>query len=270
MEGGKTRRFRAHRPESSVVPSKFRQLFTDAVVVALTSGWAYCIAFAYEAGFCSHFGVPLHLITPSLTALLTAAFAVLLGITAMLYAAAWPLALVPKSARRLRRKLFAFALLVVITLFWYRLELDGLIQIGVGAVILFGGYAYRLAVGKGTVKERLSSGSEKSFTDIDPMFGPVEKVWGSNVTGAFATIFFPVYVAWVVGMGVATNQSSFLMLDEHPAFALVRSYGDTLIAVKIDEDKKSIEGSVFISKIPAAPEVLKTTLKQTGKLKESP
>lgn len=53
-------------------PSGSKSILTEGIFIALGTAFVYLVAFVYEAGYCSHFGVPLNFISPNITTILVA------------------------------------------------------------------------------------------------------------------------------------------------------------------------------------------------------
>jgi len=232
-------------------PMTNRSLLSEGVFLAIASAYVYCATFAYEYGFCNHFGIPASLISPNASTLLLAAFT--LGIT--LFPAlnflpfTMPLfkaAVDPKH--RAYRLVYVFTgTLLVIGIFLaviYGISLIGLIVYLVASlvilIILF--LPAILSDRHLPISERFSIHAD--IQDKDPfVVTSLFHGWVSfrTLQIGFAALVF-LFFAYLVGGAEARKKHQFLALTTEQDVVLLRSYGDVMVFGRLDDSETKLDG----------------------------
>jgi hypothetical protein len=247
---------------SQLVPS----LLTDAAIIAAASSYAYAVAFAYEAGFLEHYGLPIWIIQLDLAHVLVA----LTGMTTINYVFWWIIELVPTRAREvlpmatswLAGALALWLALLAFVWLWDRQDEStntlAVIVAAVGILIAYGmilqplwkfktsgGIPARYRVARETeanerpraIAHALGSRLEAAGVNAHAL-----RVWFTILSGVLG-------VAFLFGYREAVAQDTFLVSPDTSA-AAVRSYGDHLIVAHLDSARRSVTGRLSI--VPVA------------------
>lgn len=228
-----------------------RSLWTEGVLIAAVSAFGYLVTFAYEYGFCNHFGIPASLIEPNVSTFLVATTA--LGV-ALLPALNFLAFIVPlfKAAqdpgRRAFRHLYAFLAVLLtagILLFViYGFSLAGFLLYLIFAVILLA-VAFVPAVLSNRdlpVSERLQIHAD--IQDKDPFVATnLFEGWVSQRNMRIGLlVVLAIFIAYMVGDAEARKKRFFLSLKYDQGMVLLRSYGDLMIFTRLDHEAEKFHG----------------------------
>lgn len=266
--------------DAATAPTITKTVLTDAFVLAIASGFLYLVAFFYEWGYCSHFQIPINLISPNPSTVLVAAAVVgtFLVASVQLFGFAVPLLRAgtkPTSRQAPYGEVFmlnAFLLLLgAVLLRAYGISVNGFLFFLAGAAIFnFLFFGLGLMVEKGTMAERFSSiGKSRKDGDALNGWGWMEDHFGRRQTLAVMALVAFLSIAYVVGNGEAARQTRYLMLTEHPGYALLRMYGDQVIAGQVDAASRELRPGVLFFRI-SSEQPLRMAAEDVGPLSRRP
>jgi hypothetical protein len=220
---------------------------TDALLIGALSALGYCVAFAYEAGYASHFGYPTYLITPTPNIIVTALASILIAFYGFLPSFAQAFDKDNSAARQHGREVAE--VVVVLTIPGYVIVANNLkTEYMIGAAAFLGLYA--------VVRRLIFPDRAKSGWKADPL---ATKMWlaviGAVTLYAIATIF---------GVSSAHSQRTFFFLKTKPDFAVVRLYDGLAIAVRYDAQKQAFVREYIAMKLGENKELdlVRTVLKE--------
>lgn len=265
-------------PESSL--GRFQSVLTEGVVIALGSAYVYLVTFFYEIGYCAHFGVPSTFISPNLTTILVAAAGIgvlvfssfqFLGFSVPLIRAATN----PSKSQKPYRQFFAINALLLIfgILLWRAYGFSWMGFLLFSALAIFLNF---ILFGIGLIIYRKKKSLRKKFEAINKDESDALDIWGllferigrggvSLVLGVVLTTG----LAYLIGNGEAVRQEKFLLLKEPKDYALLRTYGDLVIAVQVDRSKKLVEHDLLLLRASSIDK-LEFRLEMIGPLERKP
>jgi hypothetical protein len=234
-----------------------KSALTDtSLLLAGGSALAYLTTYIYEYAYCSSFGVPGHLISPGIPTMLLAAASIggillsvlaLLGLTAPLVRRAQD----PKRSSHERFFYFSNALLLIagiVTVASYGFPLRAVGWWALGVVIfnlfLFGPVLF-LDRHK-PLSERFASSPKPE----DPLnfASAILEPFPRYVSGAVLVCLAAFGTAFEVGRGEASRKEQYPTLASAPSFAVIRTYGDLVIAAGYNRETKLLTGELkFLS-----------------------
>lgn len=251
-------------PETS--SDRFQNVLTEGIVIALGSAYIYLVTFFYELGYCTHFGIPPAFISPNLTTILVAAAGIgglvfsslqFLGFSVPLIRAATN----PSDSQRPFRQFFATnaMLLILGILLWraYGLSWKGFLMFSVLALLLnfmffgIGLIVHRKSKSLREKFEAMSKGEPDAF-DIWGLL--IEKI-GRGGVGLILVLVITTGLAYLIGNGEAVRQEKFLFLKEPSDYALLRTYGDLMIAAPVDRNKKLVGHDLLLLRAPSKDKI---------------
>jgi hypothetical protein len=271
--------------------------FTDgAVVLAGLTAYVYSVAFSYEYGYCSYFGIPASFITPSVTIALIAATAIVAFVIPFLQISE----LFSPVLRRASFQndggiffgyLFLWSVIGLALFLIFGISQMGVlifisVFFGVGLVFFYPllwkllklvfSKSYREALlqefhdqgataqvprrsSDATSQEKASQNDRRSITAF-----LIDK-FGRNIMLAFYLLVGVCYVANLIGYGNASKTTAFLLLKTPENYAVIRNYGDLIIARGLDPVQKAFTSDFLIMKI-SDNEKLSLTYSKVGLL----
>lgn len=227
------------------------RLFTDGILIAFSSAYAYLIAYTYECGYCVYFGIPIDLISPNTSTILVSGIAIgwvlfasygYLGFSVPFFRAATDNTHQNDGTRmffRINGAILAAGILIIMsygfTILHFCIFVISVIFIN---IIFFWG-AFIPKKGK-SFEDRLQEihdiQTKDPFHVTDIL---VEQLGRKNVlTGIMFVLILG--LAFIVGNGNASQQTKFLISDENPNFVLLRTYGDLMIFKSIEKKDAKI------------------------------
>lgn len=232
-------------------PQTQRSWFTEGVLLAGMSAYAYLLAFLYEYGYCAHFDIPTTFIAPSLSTILVAAAALAAALVPALYVLAFTTPLFKAARdpnRRPFRDVFAFSAVLfaagILLGAIYGYTLRGAVTYVVVAV-LFMLFLFLPAVLSNRhlpIRDRFAQHAD--LQDQDPFL--VTNLLESWMTRKQVLLvmagLLTLGLALLVGDAEATRKVNFLTLKGEPDVAVVRNYGDLIIGAKFDGKSKETTG----------------------------
>lgn len=232
---------------------KSKSVLTDtSMLLAGGSALAYLTTYIYEHAYCSSFGVPGHLISPGIPTMLLAAASIggaLISVTALLGFAA-PFVRRAQDPKRSHSERFFYlsnALVLiagVVSGASYGFSLKAL-GWWVGGVALFNilvfGHVLLFDRHK-PLKERFASSPppEDPLNIATALLDPFPRY----VTVVFLVCLGTFSTAFLVGKGEATRKEWYPTLAGAPSFAVIRTYGDLLLAAGYNRETKILTGEL--------------------------
>jgi hypothetical protein len=255
--------------------------FSDsAVVLAGLTAYAYSVAFSYEYGYCQYFDIPASLITPSITTMLIAAAAIFAFVLPFLQISE---ILSPVLSRANFQNdggiffgyIFLWGMIGLSSLLIFKISKLGVI-IFIGAFFIVGlvffypvlRKMWKMLVFKNYRAQVLQEFHNRGATDpvpsqiSDPI--PQDNVsqierrtitaflidkFGHKTFFAFYLLVIICYVAGLIGYGNASKTTAFLLLKTPENYAVIRNYGDLIIARGLDPVQKAFTSDFLIMKI---------------------
>jgi len=231
---------------------KMKNLLTDAFLIAIGTALLYLIAFFYEWGYCSYFEIPSNFISPNTSTVLVAAGAIgsFFTFSIQLFGFAVPLLRAgtnPTEKQRPYREVFlinalllilGFVLLKAYGFYWQGALLFALLV----ALLNFIFFGIGLLVYRkhGSIANRLQAIRADQQNDSFDAWALIQEKIGRTSTLSVIAFISILGIAFVIGNGEAARQQRFLMINDSPTFAVLRVYGELVIAGEVDSSKKEI------------------------------
>lgn len=232
-------------------------VLTDSLVIAAASALAYLASFLFEWGYADHFGVPASLISPSLTTVLVAAAAVggvLLWLVIMsplyspLFVASESLALKPyRFFLRQLAVMVVFTILVVATFGWVW-PILAILAMAVALPLVLSLASALLTEHSLPVRERFAKHADIQDRDIGfALVDRFKQAVGPSGSWMVVVCTIVLFVAYGAGHASATRQIQFPTFKADPSVALLRSYGDLMIGVRVDRAARRATGDLVLT-----------------------
>jgi hypothetical protein len=250
-------------------------LMSEGFFIGFMSILGYSIAFAYEYGYASYYGIPWQLISLSLQQVIVSV-GIMLAFLPPLYASTFYASFMsaldrkPHPTKRLVQALLLVGCIWAITAFsgWYQQELMPILVWASFSLIVEVGYdlapkieqiAEYFAARKGTPLEQAS----EIFSD------PIEKVIGITSPRLLVIATGIILLAFYVGLGVAMSQKEYNTDSSVPGVVILGIYGDTVVSHQYNSKELKLTGDFIVSKITSERELRFKTrtighLKRTG------
>lgn len=250
--------------ENSIMADNREKLLSDGLLIAGMPLLGYAIAFAYETGYGFYNGIPLELLSLSLTQVLVA-IAVLSFILIILANISWiwAVSLYGKKERSpvvavLWRQGPLFLFWLPILLVFSLREWGVLLAIVIFSTVSDFIWPLFTQKDKATYTEKLRASEEEP--DIGILIPQVMaiKAYGNDVTGLLRLfrllkcgffVLFLVWLAYCAGRGEALWQTSYFTDSVTKNVVLLRFYGDTVVAHEYDPNTHKLTGDFIITKI---------------------
>jgi hypothetical protein len=242
------RRLRSRADENAASP------FGDAaILVAALTGLAYALAYAYEAGYCGYFSIPVFLIAPTLSVVIGSVLGIIFLASLVFGLVAIERAFLRHIFKWPELLLFRLELSVLFSLMAlanYGLSWSTLANAAVVFFLVLGDYLPAVFMRKGSVLERLRSAEQDRdiVLESNPVTGFLASI-GSKAAGFLVFAFLACITAAGIGTAEARGQERFNILEARPDVAFVKGYGDVLIGIRFDEAKKLATGEIVLFKI---------------------
>ncbi|MET0463737.1 MAG: hypothetical protein ABW007_11310 [Chitinophagaceae bacterium] len=248
---------------------------SEAVLLTLASAGAYLLAFIYEYGYATFFGIPMHLINVSLINLLASGVVVMLLIISsfMTIDTIFPLTNLkhPYLAKYIPRVIGLFFIWVFVPSVMYGSDYSWVIIITVGTYCLLVSWIFIAPLvvyrGKGKWTERynaeLLSRRQKSSPDFDKFIEKRLGIKQSKLT--LAMLAMSMAIIYRAGENVAKIQRDFFVIDTSPAMVVLRVYGDNMICAPFDRNAHEVKRSFSVRKIAEDPKLV-MSLENVGPL----
>ncbi len=219
---------------------------SHAFLLALLPAVCYALAFSYEAGFSSHFGMPLGLVQINLVTVVAAFFS-LLGTMFVFWLLAdflvYPVwTKLPEAIRPACTVYVYFFFILVVKLLIARGPLADLWPLLL-LVFLFTLFNFLLPFlnrsDKREYREKLLSRfEEESRAEWSPLFQRIADSVGIDAYRLLFAILGLLWLAYSTGLGNARSKKHYPVLTNALHTAVVRAYGDTFVTVLYDAESK--------------------------------
>jgi len=251
-----------------MVPDEKKSQITKGAVISAVPLVGYGLAFLYELGYGSHFRIPGDLINVGLVQVFVAISA-LFAILIMLFVVSNLVYIIAANVDGVDRKdpvvrsfsrLVPLALILGAFLLLYRSYWVGWVL----PLVLFVIYAC-LELAAPLITQRRVQGyhakleaQEKHEEAITTLPEAIARKWGlSGARVGYYLIMFT-SIAFCAGHAEAVNKEHFHVVADQKNLAIVRIYGDTVIAATYDPASKQLSGGISIQKLsPDVPLLLK-------------
>jgi len=221
---------------------------SETFILATITGFSYLAAHSYERGFASEAGIPHELIDVRWTTIFTAGTAVL--IAAIFILVVFRLPPLPRHLSATRRRLFmitkvllpmGIAILLILGFGFWVLILVVLVLTGIIMLLVTSLFAFFKS-------DRLSNSVGHT-----PTAEPVDDegvVAGLRVPDwvfvASAWMIVAVPLAYMNGQAAALRKESFLVSTGPAPQAILRIYGDKIVAAEFDRDTQTLQPNYYI------------------------
>lgn len=246
----------------------------EGLLVATIPIVGYLLVFAYEAGFCGAFHIPLSFIALSPTMV----FAVIAGLALSvgpLFAFANLVCMIGLDLRdpivrsliRLAIVAVLFLLPIVVNPKAWRESMGLLLFLALFALLEFG-LPLLTQRDKQTYREKLL-GQEAIETGVSDLFDVLRTRFGDLPVTVAMVMMLGIYVSNVVGRGHAKGQEEFLVLLSSPEAVVLRVYGDDLVCAQFDRITQEVQPHFFVIKrvtLPSEPRI-QLNLEKVGPLR---
>lgn len=231
-------------PESSPTVGVRSWWKTEGVLLAAIPFFSYLLTYIYEAGYCKFFGIPWEFISPNWANVFIFAGG-LLGLIVVMFFLIEPFFItiypeLPWPILRRLRRLSVPVLLSLIYLFLFGKDQSVFIVV-VGVILSLALLEFGLPLltqrDRKSYLEKLTA--QDSVDDrVDGLGDLAARRLGPSVFGYLLLVYFLGCLSFYAGRAAAMNQENFLVLVDEPDIAIVRVYGDRLIGMKFNREKK--------------------------------
>jgi hypothetical protein len=230
---------------------------TGGLIVAILTALSYAMAFFYELGHSSYFGIPSRFIEVTLVETVIALCLVQYFAVIVVSGSSVITMYFPKKYDKILSDVLPVTIFIGLV-YLINVDLRHLIAAG-----LIGGY-----IGKTATRERLrEKGTDTVVNQIlHRIFGKVGTTLLKK-SQMWLLVFF--ISAFTVGKATAVWKEKYLVCDDSPQIALIRKYGDILIYAPYDQQKKEVAEKLIINSVTVANK-LEFTIKSIGPLKKAP
>ncbi len=216
--------------------SNYLTLLPEAVFITAITAGSYWFAFQYERGFFEAYGLPTILLEIDSHIILKFAGA-FLAITTTWFFIVNPFGSWLPRSPDLKRKVVPLIASLLFAI-WYAVAF-GFKKEDYVVYLIFGGMGLALSAIEFLPK------TPQTATALD---GIIAKV-GKNVARMVISILVLNWLALLTGMAAARNDTDFLVPADNPNSAIIRIYGDKIIAVSFDRKTKMLTGEVLMWKL---------------------
>ena len=240
-----------------------KPLLSEGIVVAATPVAAYLFTFAYEAGFCGYFGIPVEFIAFSLTNFFIATGAVFFVLIILYFLADVFLSGLARSGIDARYYVYILMILpwivsLAIHVFVYgkiwREWIYLLYPLGWFCLVFF---LLPLITqrDKKSYAEKLNANieRERELERVQPSLTRLLVPRSGNVG---QIVLWVVFCAWMLGEAFYTcgrasalKKKEFYVVNQRPACVVLKIYGENLICAAFDKKKKRIEKNFVVLKV---------------------
>jgi len=248
----------------------------EGLLVATIPLAGYLLAFAYEAGFCGVFHIPMSFMTLSPTMVFAAIAGLALLVAPLLWFANLMCMLglglgdpIARSLIRLAIPAALFLLSIGINLKAWR-ESMGLLLLLAFFVLLEFGLPLLTQRDKETYREKLL-GQEAIEARVTDLFDVLGRRFGTLRVTIAMVMIMAILVSNIAGRGQAKGQEEFLVLPSSPEVVVLRVYGDDLVCAQFDRITQEVQPHFFVIKrvtLPSEPR-MQLNLEKVGPLRLS-
>lgn len=253
--------------------TSFLESLPEALFIAILTVGAYWLAFRYEAGYLSGFGLPPHLVEISLQTTLLVALALSGAIWIVFSVSNLILMLWPEHPA-IQEKLFRVGVMLLFPL-WHLLNYglrmqDWIVYATYFAVIAIFELVWPLLVfrNKPTLRERFIA-DETAEARVRER-GIAARIFVAFGPAAYYLLLLFVLgslLAHMAGRAKAETQKEYFVFADAPDVAVVRMYHDTIIGVSFDRGTRYVQSQIIVRKI-GTEKVMLTLDATVGPLKK--
>jgi hypothetical protein len=218
------------------------------LIAAGASALGYGVAFAFEAGFVNHFGVPIDLVSVSIERVFIAMVAVIFAILPLVVTLNLIYLLIPE---RYEGHLYLFeplilAIAVALAGLLIFLDLPALLYIclALSAFILFMTYVtpmFGMKQRGGYFRGLIESEDAEMVIHRRGLVGRLKKRFGTGIVfAAFLFLYVVPFIAYHIGGAQARRQNTFLVAQELTELVVIRVYGDRVICAPLRPDMNAL------------------------------
>jgi hypothetical protein len=107
------------------------------------------------------------------------------------------------------------------------------LNLAVSTLLLLSDYIFALIFTTGPLTQRISRGEKETETSKSAWDGP-KRTFGTTAVGLVLIAYMALLGAWLIGAIHARFQDSFIVLKSAPDIAVIKRYGDRLIAIRYE------------------------------------
>ena len=238
-----------------------KKWMTDAILLAALTGWGYAVAYAFEMGYADHFGYPHYVISPT-PATIAYALIILLLVGSVAFQAIGVAA--SQADPRLRAALLfslllgSMAFVLVVVSPWPAVSVA---TVAIGLAVLswvwwryFSVTRRRKTHVKNPGRANVSAVSDgknerQTRAPSSDQIPHTEQNRTHLALLGFAALLTTFWIGQLGGQYVARLQNRFYMMQSRPDFAVVRMYGELVVAAKINKSTGLFTGDYLIAKV---------------------
>src|SRR5688572_29010745 len=213
--------------------------FPDALFIAGLTALAYWLSFTYEAAYLRVFALPPELVEVSLQTTLLVAF-VLYGAGSTIFWLINPLSILWKD-RSTQRKLIPLTVTTIVCLWWllnFGFRTEDLVMYLV--FMTFAAFLTVVLFSYQTVIDESLNSSPPTLIDI------VRTASGPTGYTFILWAFMGTFLASIAGMAKGATQKEFFLFSDYPEIAVIRIYGDRILALPVDRKSKTVKQRLII------------------------
>ena len=235
---------------------------SEGLLIAAIPILGYSLAFAYEVGFATVFGIPIEFLTFELTKILTVA-----GLLTILSPLVLLVGFIPaflfRHSNLISRlvspyipSLIMIGILLYLHLTRWQEWITLVVVMGVFAAVDFGAPLVTQR-GKATYSEKLLAENKEFRKQLAGtiIHNLVNRV-GRTGLMAVLVVWLTVYSAYSVGRAQAFDQTHFLVPSTSPEWVVLRIYGDKVIIAPLDRTSGGVQKSFGILKLGEDPSLV--------------
>lgn len=218
------------------------RMLTEGIVLAVTTAFAYALAYYYESGYADTFGIPRELISLDVRTILIAAtaFVTYIYVAVLMLDVVW--SAIPKGGGLLTLEVrFVAILLIVLFLyaFAYGQDSGDVIILIVGSILiclLYYLWVFFTGPRGLSFREKLLLGY-KADRKIhkEGLLGPlIDRLGGNSAIVLIGVGVFALFLADAIGHGTASKQNDFFVLEDESNQVILRVYGNSVISAPFD------------------------------------
>jgi len=248
-----------------------KRWMTDAIFIAALTGSGYAVAYAFEMGYADHFGYPHYVISPT-PATIAYALIILFLVGSVAFQAIGVAAL---QADPLLRATLLFSLLLGAMVFvlvvispWPAVSI-ATASIGLVILTLFWWRYFSLIrsrkrrakdTGRADVSAVPDGKNDRQPRAASSDQNPLTRQYRAHLAFlGFACLILTVWASQLGGQYAGRQQGKFYMMQSRPDFAVVRMYGELVVAAKINKSTGLFTGDYLIAKVGDAEAKLDLT-----------
>jgi hypothetical protein len=234
-----------------------RSGISEGVFLALASALSYAMAFALNAGYATHFGLPPLLLSPTLGDVLQAAGAI--GSIALptwgILVFVWPL--LPEANSALKRAIYHWLVINIISAAIIILILEGSEVLWEWLVSMSLYFTFSILIIPLLLHRNIAGYENKlleqeqlnKFKSSNSIFIPIATRYGWDSILLFSLAITIIALTYRVGSYLARNQTEYFVLTDRPEYVVSKMGEETVFLAGYDPKTLSLTGSYQIEKL---------------------